>query len=249
MIIRVCDTETCGLPPDNMQVVEVATVDLLRAEDEDEAHAWTRGRMWSSLVNPGRPIPPEASAVHHVVDDMVKDAPTIEHLLEQIVADDGTGAPAVFAAHEARFDRLALPQLADRKWICTRKSAMTAWPDAPNHKNMTLRYWLGLKLADPSLAMPHRALGDCYVTAALLRRLLSVPGIAVDDLVALTAGPILLPRLTFGEHAMKPATEVPLSYWEWIAEKSKGPWDEDVLHTAKTYVAAGRAHRRNRSPV
>jgi len=33
MIIRVVDIETCGLPPDNMQVVEIATVDLMSAVD------------------------------------------------------------------------------------------------------------------------------------------------------------------------------------------------------------------------
>ncbi len=29
MLIRVIDLETCGLPPDNAQIVEVATVDLV----------------------------------------------------------------------------------------------------------------------------------------------------------------------------------------------------------------------------
>jgi exodeoxyribonuclease X len=250
MIIRVIDTETCGLPPNHHDIVEVATVDLLRAEDDDEKHMWTRGRMWTSLVNPGGSIPPEASAIHHIVDDMVKDAPTIDQLKDKIFADDGTGAPAIFAAHEAKFDRGALRlEDAGLRWICTRKSSMVAWPDAPNHKNQTLRYWLKLKLADPSLATPHRALGDCYVTAAILRRLLSAQDILVEDLVTLSANPIMLPRLTFGEHAMKPIDEVPLSYWQWIVEKSKGPWDEDVLHTARLMLNAGRAAQRNRSPV
>lgn len=251
MIIRVIDTETCGLPPHHHNIVEVATVDLLRSEDEEsEKHAWTRGRMWTSLVNPGGLIPPEASAVHHITDDMVKDAPSIDQLRDKIFADDGTGTPSVFAAHEAAFDRGALRlEEAGLRWICTRKSAMTAWPDAPNHKNQTLRYWLGLKLADSSLVTPHRALGDCYVTAAILRRLLSVREVTVDDLVMLSSRPIVLPRLAFGEHAMKPIDQVPLSYWEWIVEKSKGPWDEDVLHTARMMLNAGRAARRNRSPV
>lgn len=252
MIIRVLDSETRGFEPDN-QPVEIATVDLLCAEDDDSgARVWTRGRMWSSLVNPGKPIPPEASAIHHITDDMVKDAPTLAEVMPTVFADDGTGKPAIFAAHEARFDRAALGLQGNEtglQWICTRKSAVTAWPDAPNHKNQTLRYWLGLKLADPSLATPHRALGDCYVTAAILRRLLSIPEITAEDLISISSGPIMLPRLSFGEHAMKPIDQVPTSYWQWIVEKSKGPWDEDVLHTATTLLRAGRAAKRNRSPV
>ena len=31
--------------------------------------------VFSSLVNPGVPIPPEATAIHHITDDMVKDQP------------------------------------------------------------------------------------------------------------------------------------------------------------------------------
>jgi exodeoxyribonuclease X len=256
MIIRVVDTETCGLPPDNDQVVEVATVDLVLDDG-----TWKRGRMWSSLVDPERPIPPEASAVHHIVDDMVKGAPKIASLMPKVLLldDPDLASPDMLAAHEARFDRgslklvedpktLAVPSAA-AKWICTRKCSMLAWPDMPNYKNQTLRYALGLKLADPSLAHPHRAQGDAYVTAAILRRMLSLDWQTPEQLVEISAGPILLPRLTFGEHAMKPIAEVPLSYWTWIVEKSKGPWDEDVLHTAKFYLQEGRSARKSRSPV
>lgn len=232
MIIRIVDVETCGLPPDNAQVVEIATVDLVL-----DGLRWERGAIWSSFVNPGRPIPPEASAVHHITDDMIIGAPTIESVQENV-----TLGADYFAAHEARFEKTCLPWLTHdpAKWICTRKCAMTLWPDAPNHKNQTLRYWLGLKLADVSLAQPHRALGDAYVTAAILRRLLSVSKAPVEQLAEISANPIELPRLTFGEHAMKPIGEVPTSYFEWIAYKSKGPWDEDVLHTAKQQIAARR---------
>lgn len=258
MIIRVVDTETCGFAPDNDQVVEVATVDLVL---DQASSVWKRGRMWSSFVNPGRAIPPEASAIHHITDEMVKDAPGIADVMEKVLLldDPDLASPDMLAAHEARFDRgslkldqdpktLAVPSAA-AKWICTRKCAMTAWPDAPNHKNQTLRYWLKLRLESPALAEPHRAMGDAYVTAAILRRMLSLAWQTPEQLVEISSGPIILPRLTFGEHAMKPITEVPLSYWTWIVEKSKGTWDEDVMHTAKYYLQEGRSARRSRSPV
>jgi DNA polymerase-3 subunit epsilon len=37
-------------------------------------------------VNPGVPIPREASAVHHITDDMVKDAPTMKDLAPKLLA-------------------------------------------------------------------------------------------------------------------------------------------------------------------
>lgn len=231
MIIRIIDVETCGLPPDNAQIVEVATVDLVNDDSE-----WKRGQIWSSLVNPGRLIPPEASAVHHITDDMVKDAPRFADLPPFLTGADVVGA------HSAKFERecLKLNGLTeDGRWLCSYKCGVLLFPDAPSHKNQVLRYWLGLKLADPSLATPHRALGDAYVTAALVR--IYLRSATIEEMVEASNSPVLLPRLHFGEHAGKPIAEVPWTYFDWIVNKSKGPWDEDVLHTARHYLNAGKA--------
>jgi exodeoxyribonuclease X len=250
MILRVIDFETRGLPPDNCQIVEVATVDLVETGDGE----WTRGRMWRSFVNPGLPIPPEVSAIHHITDEMVKDAPTIDALMPTVpgtlVADifanvDSTGV-SHFAAHNSKFEKACAPWL-PQPMICTYKCAIAAWPDAPSHSNQALRYWLKLKLADEAGA-PHRALGDAYVTAAILRKLLSL-GNTVDDMIKVSGMPAMLPKLTFGEHAMKPIAEVPTSYFEWICFKSKGPWDEDIMYTARMQLEERNAAKRARSPV
>lgn len=41
--------------------------------------------QFESLVNPAIPIPPEASAIHGITDEKVKDAPTLKDLLPKIV--------------------------------------------------------------------------------------------------------------------------------------------------------------------
>jgi exodeoxyribonuclease X len=275
-IIRVIDFETCGFPPDNAQIVEVATVDLVPAlagtrTDGSALLLWRRGRVWQSLVQPMRDIPPEASAIHHITNDMVFGCPEFHTLLPHILDGD-----PVFCAHNSRFEiecaklnehvpvsakpfdpseplvPAALP-LSARPMLCTYKGAVTAWPDAPAHGNQVMRYWLGLKLQPPDelpeLYAPHRALGDAVVTAAIARRILAIPACTIEDWLALSSGPILLPRLTFGEHAMKPIAEVPTSYFDWIVNKSKGPWDPDVMYTAQTQLAERRAASRSRSPV
>jgi DNA polymerase III epsilon subunit-like protein len=54
------DTETTGLSPaEGHALVEVATVTI-----DDSA----LGESWSSLVQPGRPIPADAAAVHGITD-------------------------------------------------------------------------------------------------------------------------------------------------------------------------------------
>lgn len=248
MILRVWDTETCGLEAPDLAPVEVATVDLVLGDDG----VWKRGRMWSSLLDPGRPIPVVAMAVHHITDEMVKGKPGLADVAGYILDGD----PDYFVAHHARYEhavlrdsKTALAELLLKKpWLCTYKGGVVAWPDAPSHKNQVLRYWLGLKLGEEP-GPPHRALGDAYVTAAIARRLITSNATNLETWTKVSSGPVLLPRLHFGEHAGKPIEEVPTSYFEWIVYKAKGPWDEDVMHTAKTTLAARKETSRSRSPV
>jgi exodeoxyribonuclease X len=165
MILRIIDCETCGFPPDNRQVVEIAAVDLWRATGETPrtpGSAAASGRR--SSIRAGRSRQRRPGTITSATT-WVKDAPKIKELHEEIVRGLDGGH---LCAHEAKFEKACLPQFAPLITICTRKCAATLWPDAPDHKNQTMRYWLGLKLSDPALATPHRAAGDAYVTAALL---------------------------------------------------------------------------------
>ena len=87
------DTETTGLSPaDGHALVEVATVAI------DDA---TLGESWSSLVKPGRAIPPDAAAVHGITDTMVADAPPGAQVAAELRRRCGD-LPLVF--HNAPFD-------------------------------------------------------------------------------------------------------------------------------------------------
>lgn len=228
--IRVVDFETTGLLPTD-KVVEVAFCDVLCDEGR-----WLRGRSWTSLINPGELIPAVAMAVHHITDDDVKDAPPFAEMLPRLCRrDEGDPAgPAIapepvnlFAAHRASFEQQFFKPPGAR-WICTWKIAVTVWPEAPGHSNQILRYWLGLKLRPEMCARPHRAPDDAYVTAAILVRMLNSNfGLSIDRMVEISSGPVVLPFLTFGMHAMKSLTayqdgpdgrefDVPTSYLEWM---------------------------------
>lgn len=87
------DTETTGLSPHSEGLVEIAAVrfDLLTGAKE----------YFQTLVNPGKPIPWEATRVHGITDEMVFDAPSIEKVLPSFYGFiDG----AVPVAHNAPFD-------------------------------------------------------------------------------------------------------------------------------------------------
>lgn len=227
MIVRCLDVETLGLAADD-GVCEIGWCDL--AIDDG---AFSIGAPQGRFVNPGKPIPPTASGIHHIVDADVVDASPLSDVLGEVLQ----GPPAAIAAHHAKFERQFIAT--EIPWVCSYKAAVTLAPHAPDHKLQTLRYWANLAV-DPVLASPsHRAAPDAYVCAHLLARMLAKMSLA--SMIEVSARPVLLPRLTFGEHAMKPIAEVPWTYFDWIVNKSKGPWDEDVLHTAKHYLAEARA--------
>ena len=113
-------------------------------------------------------------------------------------------------------------------WICTYRCALRVWPDAPNHQNNTLRYWLKLP-ADRRRAEPtHRAGPDAYVTAYLLKALLN--SASVEQLIHWSAEPALLARCTFGKHRNTLWRDVPSDYLRWAAGQQM---DEDVAHTVR----------------
>ena len=237
MMLRCVDAETCGFPPDDGQIVEVGWTDIYPKGD-----GWVVSEPSAMLINPERAIPAVSSAIHHIVDEDVKDAPL---LIDAIAASDLVRDDVfAFVAHRATFERAVLP-LGDVRWICSWKISVTLAPNAPSHSNQALRYFLKLNLDREKASPPHRAGPDSYVTAHLIARALAK--MTPEQMIEVTAAPLLLPKLHFGKHAGEPCASIPADYWEWILKNVID--DEDVQFTAKTYLADRRAAQRSRSPV
>lgn len=232
-IIRVLDIETTGIDPASNKVIEIAAYDVHSDDKRVE-------RVGSHLVNPGRPIPPEASAVHHLIDADVAAAETFDAVWKSYVVN----APIYYAAHNCDFERAYVPTPASAQWICTYKSALRAWSDAPGHSNQVLRYWMGLDGAvgfDREIAaQAHRAEADAYVTAWILMRLLDQ--VAIDDLLSWTNEPRLYPRLTFGKYRSLKWAEVPEDYLRWLRD-GQHQLDGDWRHGANVEL-----ERRTKTP-
>lgn len=94
--IALIDVETTGTDASVDRVVEVG-IAIARGGEIVERRNW--------LVNPGRPIPKEASDVHKITDDEVKDAPAFAVVAEEIAAMLSGCIPA---AYNAAFDRAFL---------------------------------------------------------------------------------------------------------------------------------------------
>jgi DNA polymerase III epsilon subunit family exonuclease len=167
------DTETTGLQSTD-RLVEIAAVRFRGAQVEAE---------WTALVDPGVPIPPEATAVHGLTDTDVRGCTPAADVLPAFL-DFVQGAALV--AHNAPFDlrvlalellRAGLP-LPDQPVVDTCALSRLLPVAVPNHRLGTLADAFGV-----SRGRPHRALSDARVAKDLLRAYLRELGPAADVLV------------------------------------------------------------------
>jgi exodeoxyribonuclease X len=197
-ILRVIDLETTGQNFADGGVVEIGWQNL----NQDDNGTWQlSGPPGAMLVNPGHPISPVTSAIHHIVDEDVAEAPPWTVAAQHALRPDPRARFQALAAHRAAFEqRWCFPAVTGRTpWICTYKCALRLWPDAPTHSNQGLRYWRRPEgLHRPTSLPAHRAGPDAYVTAHHLRDMLALA--SVDQLLAWSAEPALLPRVPFGVH-------------------------------------------------
>lgn len=149
------DVETTGFSPSRgHRICEIALVSLdARGETVDE---------WHSLVNPRRGT--GAVEVHGITDAMVRDAPVIEEVLDEVWQ---RVAGRVLVAHNAPFDLRFLRDLPGSHWVtetlCTRRLASDFVPG----EKVTLAACCeraGIPLVDA-----HAALEDARATAELFR--------------------------------------------------------------------------------
>lgn len=228
LVIRVIDTETTGTSPDD-DVIEVGYTDLVFRGDHME-----RLPTQATLYGARKPIPPEASAVHHLIDADIAGLPLFG---AEAVAALVQGVDC-FVAHNASFERQFIKT--DIPWICTYKVAMRLHPDAPTHSNQGLRYWFGFPEIDRAFAnTAHRAGPDSYVTTFLFEHLLGQAEVA--DMVVWTEEPILLPTVRFGQNRGKKWSEVPIDFLEWVLNRpADNAFDEDVQHTCRHWIEQHR---------
>ena len=226
-MIRVIDLETTGKDPakDRAEPCEVAWTDL-----DQNGPGWHVRDTVAILIKPARSIPPTSSAVHHIVDNMVDKAPSWTSVAQELMRDEKHG-DIIYAAHNADFEKQFLWE--NMRWICTWKVALHLAPKAPAHNLQTLRYWLKLEVDQERAKPPHRAGPDSYVTACLLSRMLNK--ITVEECIAVSSRPVILPYFVKGKHAMQPVETIPSDYLQWVL--NKGDFDENMIATCKHHLA------------
>lgn len=174
----VFDVETTGLDPrQGHRILEIAAVRV-------EGGIVDRERAFSQLVNPERPIPWEAKSIHHISDEDVLTAPTIDAVLPDFLR---FAQHSVLVAHNAEFDMGFLNHEKECCWgyielpesLCTMRLSQSLFPHEFRH-NLDV---VALRLGIPQPTGRHRALPDVLTTAQAFLKMLNIGQIkTLEDL-------------------------------------------------------------------
>ena len=172
----VLDTETTGLDPQSGdRIVEIGCLELLN-------HVPT-GRHFHTYLNPDRPMPAEAFAVHGLSDEHLKDKPRFAAVVEAFLTFLGESPLEI---HNAAFDlgfinaelgRLGLTALPSQRAIDTVHLARKAYPGLPANLDALCRRFQ----IDTSARTQHGALTDAKLLAEVYLQLKGgrQPGLAL----------------------------------------------------------------------
>ncbi|MEM8727734.1 MAG: DUF3820 family protein [Chlamydiota bacterium] len=200
------DTETTGIRPDKDRLVEIAAFDPVR------------DRTFHGLINPGCPIPPEASAIHHISDEMVRDAPDFAEVAKRfiefcsgdgaLIAHNNDAFDKPFLEHECKRHSVSLPNWS---YIDSLKFARKYRPDLPRHSLQHLREYHGIEANNA-----HRALDDVIILHRVFS--LMIDDLTMETIIELMNQKQLIRRMPFGKHRGTPIKDIPPGYVRWLHE-------------------------------
>lgn len=200
------DTETTGIRPDKDRIVEIAAYDPVR------------GKTFHSLINPGSPIPKEASAIHNISDEMVQNAPSfievgkqfIEFCAEEVVliAHNNDAFDQPFLENEYQRNALTLPGW---PYIDSLKFSRKYRPDLPRHSLQHLREYHGIEANNA-----HRALDDVIILHQVFS--LMIDDLTMETIIELMNQKETLRHMPFGKHRGVPIKDIPPGYVRWLHE-------------------------------
>ncbi len=225
------DTETTGLESKDL-ICSVAFID-------DDSYAY-------ELVHEGKKISAEASSVHHITNEMLKNKKCFKEssIYEQLEKNNSNANTLV--GHNISFD-IEMLQKSGFKWkgsiIDTLRVSKHLIKECDGFSLQFLRYELKLYKEEEKIKseygikdalVAHNALSDTLVTKLLFVYLQEM--VSVEQMQELTFKEVLLEKFSFGKHKGKYIEEVCLndiSYVQWLLSSE---CDDDLRYSINYYL-------------
>lgn len=200
------DTETTGIRAEKDFIIEIAAYDPVN------------DISFEKLIKPAIPIPPDATAIHHITDEMVASCPAFDVVGQEFI--DFCSGDVILIAHNndafdvhflrSEFSRHQMAMPPSWRFLDSLKWARRYRSDLPRHTLQFLRECYGIEANNA-----HRALDDVIVLHKVFQNM--TDDLDITTIYELINKPRDLQHMPFGKHQGQPLSKVPKDYIKWLA--------------------------------
>lgn len=223
------DIESTGLDVEKDRICEIAAVQFSLDEEFSS---------FESLIHPEVHIPQEVIDIHHITNEMCKDAPKIEVFLPRLKAmiDDhvivGHGISFDIGMLKSAFQRAGLSHNFENTRVIDTLRLARLYGESPSNSLEVLRRHFNV---DEEGA--HRAMNDVRVNIQVFKRLIRKFK-SVKEILERLKAPILLKNMPLGKYKGRSFNEIPINYLIWA---SKQEYDQDLSFSIKEAIKKSKS--------
>ena len=231
------DVETTGLTKSDV----ICSLAILEVDTQTMS-------LHYDLVNEGKKIPPSASSINNITNEMIAQKPPLRKSNTFSVLQKA-GTESLFIAHNAPFELEMLAAAGccfDGGVIDTLRVTKHLINDLESYALNFLRYEMRLYKKEEALLkqlnmqayclQPHNAQSDVIITKLLFDELSELA--TIDEMLHLSKTPVLLQKFEFGKYAGRYIEEISMSdpgYLSWMLHTIEN-LDEDLRYTLEYYL-------------
>ncbi len=223
------DTETTGLEK-NDKIISIALVIV------ENGNVTTK----TDLINEGKKIPPKASSINHVTNEMIKGKPELQDSETFKFLKLNNIYDVTLISHNIKFDLEMLSSACGFVWqgkiIDTLRVSKHLMPECEEYSLQFLRYDLKLYKNEKQKIIPHEALSDARLIKQLYECLLELS--SKENMYELSVKNVLLNKFEFGKYSGRYIEEISMldmGYLKWMLNNILD-LDEDLRYSINYYL-------------
>ena len=223
-MILFLDLETTGLES-NDKIISIA----LLGEDFEVYE----------LVNDGKKIPPLASSINHITNEMIKNKPKLKDSEAYKLLQKNNNEDTVIIGHNVKFDLQKLSEYGFNfkgEVLDTLRVTKHLIPECEIFSLQVLRYELKLYKQEKETLYAHNALDDAKVIKNLYDYLLDLQ--STKKMIELSKKNVLMQKFDFGKYNSKYIEDIAMndkSYLQWLLLNVED-LDEDLRYSINYYL-------------
>jgi DNA polymerase III epsilon subunit-like protein len=230
------DIESTGLELSDV----MCSIGIIAVENEKITPMYT-------LLNEGKKIPPKASSIHHITNEMIKNKAKFKESQIYEFLQEHNNLETTIVSHNAPFDlqKLSLSGLEWKGCVSdTLRATKHLIPECELFSLQVLRYELRFYKQEIEAAkecgikdalLAHNALSDALFVKQLYELLREM--VTEDEILRLSQEKVLLQKINFGKYAGKYFEDIAINdrgYLEWMLRTSD--LDEDLRYSVEYHL-------------